>query len=106
CDGATLSVWSEAQQRGPLGAGAQQSIPVIGYLNSGSPELTASTLAAFHSGLIETGFVEGRNVTFVYRWAHNDFGRLPELADDLVRQRVTVIAALNGSSALAAKAAT
>jgi putative ABC transport system substrate-binding protein len=89
-------------------ARAQQrpAMPVVGYFNSGTPELTAGTLAAFRSGLGETGFVESRNVAFEYRWAHNDPARLPELAADLVRRRVTVIAALNGSSALAAKAAT
>jgi putative tryptophan/tyrosine transport system substrate-binding protein len=91
----------------PLAARAQQvALPVVGYFNSGSPELTASTLAAFRRGLAETGFVEGRNVTFEYRWGYNDPTRLPELAADLVRHHVTVIAALNGSSALAAKAAT
>jgi hypothetical protein len=52
--------------------------------------------------LAETGFVEGRNVAFEYRWDYNDPSRLPELAADLVRHHVTVIAALNGSSALAA----
>ena len=92
----------------PLGARAQQpAIPVIGFLHTGTPEITPNLLAGFRNGLAETGYIEGRNVRIEYRWANNNFDRLPELAADLVRQRVSVIAAANSqNAALAAKAAT
>jgi len=92
----------------PLAAQAQQSaLPAIGFLYAGSPEPTAHLLAAFRKGLAETGYVEGQNVTIEFRWARNESGRLPELAADLVRRQVTVIAAPGSSVAsIAAKAAT
>jgi putative tryptophan/tyrosine transport system substrate-binding protein len=92
----------------PLGARAQQpTMPVIGFLHQGTPDVFAYLVRAFHQALEETGFVEGRNVAIEYRWAESHYDRLPALADDLVRRRVTVIAALGGTpSALAAKAAT
>jgi putative tryptophan/tyrosine transport system substrate-binding protein len=93
----------------PLAARAQQpAIPVIGYLYSGSAEPSAHILAAFHKGLNEMGFVEGRNVTIEFRYANNDRSRIPDLVADLVRRRVAVIAApgSGGFTALAAKAAT
>jgi putative ABC transport system substrate-binding protein len=91
----------------PLAARAQQpGLPVIGYLYASDPETNANVVAAFLKGLSQTGFVEGRNVTIEYRFAQNDYDRLPEVAADLVRHRVSVIVALQGAGAVAAKATT
>jgi putative ABC transport system substrate-binding protein len=90
----------------PLVAHGQQgAMPVIGFLHTGTPEITPSLLAGFRKGLGETGYVEGRNVAVEYRWANYQLDRLPELAADLVRRGVKVIVTPNGGG-LAAKAAT
>jgi putative tryptophan/tyrosine transport system substrate-binding protein len=92
----------------PLVARAQQqAMPVIGYLSGWSPGDAINYVASFRQGLAETGFVEGRNVIIEYRWAGGRNDRLAELASDLVRRQVSVIAIANTTaSALAAKEAT
>jgi putative ABC transport system substrate-binding protein len=92
----------------PRALRAQQSAaPLIGFLSGRSAGESASVVAAFHRGLAETGFADGRNVSVEYRWADGRYDRLPVLARELVDRQVTVIAATGGSvSGLAAKATT
>jgi putative ABC transport system substrate-binding protein len=71
----------------PLAARAQQpTMPVIGVLGGGSPEPIAHFVAAFRNGLSEIGFIEGRNLAVEYRWANEEYNRLPDLVADLVRR--------------------
>jgi len=92
----------------PLSARAEQAgMPVIGFLNSQSPDGYTERLRGFRQGLKEAGFIEGENVAIEYRWAENQLDRLPTLATDLVRRRVAVVVALGSPNlAMVAKAAT
>ena len=98
--GGTIASW-------PLVARAQPPVmPVIGFLDTRSPDGMTDRLRAFREGLKDSGYVERENVAIEYRWAENQLDRLPELAAELVRRQVAVIAATSTSSAVAAKAAT
>jgi putative ABC transport system substrate-binding protein len=91
----------------PVATRAQsRNVPVIGYLDAGSESARAPFTAAFHRGLGEQGYSEGRNVEVLYRWAESRYDRLPALAAELVSRRVAVIHAQATPSALAAKSAT
>jgi putative tryptophan/tyrosine transport system substrate-binding protein len=91
----------------PGAARAQAPMPVVGFLNGASPTELESRVVAFRDGLAEKGYVEGHNLAIEYRWGLGQYERLPEMAVDLVRHRVAVIAATGGvPSVRAAKAAT
>jgi putative ABC transport system substrate-binding protein len=90
-----IALLSGAATVWPLAAhGQQRAMPVIGVLDARSPGATENLLRAFRQGLKDTGYVEGENVALEYRWAENQMDRLPALAAELIRRRVTLIAAI------------
>jgi putative ABC transport system substrate-binding protein len=97
--GGAMATW-------PLAARAQQPpIPVVGFLNGGSPAAFAELIGAFRRGLQDAGYVEGQNVSIEYRWAEGRYERLPALAADLVNRGVAVIASTGGPDVVEAAAA-
>jgi putative tryptophan/tyrosine transport system substrate-binding protein len=102
-----LGVLGGAAAAWPLAARAQQAaMPVIGFLDSRSPEGLADRLRSFRQGIRDGGYVEGDNVTIVYRWAENHMDLVPELAADLVRRQVAVIVGSGGLPVVFAAKAT
>jgi putative tryptophan/tyrosine transport system substrate-binding protein len=98
---ATAATWSPATHA------QQTTLPVVGFLGAGSDKTDAYRIAAVRKGLKEAGYVEGLNVGFEYRWAEDEYGRLPALAAELVHRGVAVIVAIGGTTAaMAAKSAT
>src|SRR2546421_11668632 len=101
-----ITLLGSAAATWPLAAQAQRpAVPVIGFLQSGSPDATAHMRAAFLGGLREAGHVEGQNIDIVYRYADGQYERLPALAADLIRNNVAAIFAGGPPAAHAAQAA-
>src|SRR5262245_2647383 len=89
----------------PLAARAQQAaMPVVGLLGSGSEAAYAQLVSSFRRGLTESGYFEGQNLALEYRWAEDQYDRLPSLAADLANRQVAVLFALNDPAAKVAKA--
>src|SRR5262249_24201641 len=103
-----IRLFSSSVVAWPLTARAQQTaMPVIGFLNSVSPQPFANYVAGFRAGLKETGYIDGQNITIEFRWAEDHYDQLPGMAADLVRRKVAVLVSTGGApSVVAAKAAT
>jgi putative ABC transport system substrate-binding protein len=102
-----MTLFGGAAAACPFTADAQQpAVPVVGFLNTASPNLITARLNAFRQGLSETGFVEGRNVAIEHRWADDQYDRLPRLAAELVARRVAVIVAASNNAATVSKTVT
>src|SRR5262245_66071813 len=98
-----ISLIGMATATWPLGVRAQQSLPVIGFLSSASPDQYAIRLRAFRQGLKEAGFVEGQHVAIEYRWAEDQYNRLPAIAAELAHRQVAADLSGGGSPATAAR---
>src|SRR5712691_7155308 len=102
-----ITLFGGATAMWPIAVRAQQpAMPVIGLLDSRSPDAMSDRLRAFRQGLKDASYVEGENVAIVYRFAENQIDRLPELAAELVRRQVAVIVTTVGTATFTAKAAT
>ena len=103
----SITLLGSAAAAWPLGAPAQSTMPVIGYLHARGPDDAGHLAAAFRRGLRDGGFIDGKDVRVEYRWASGQYDQLPGLAKELVGLPVSVLAASGGeSTVLAAKAAT
>src|SRR5258706_6615799 len=98
-----ITILGGAAVASPLVARAQQGMPVIGFLGFETPNVFTERVRAFRQGLSEMGYLEGRNVAIAFQWAGGNYDLLPILADELVRQRVSVLVA--GGTTITARAA-